>query len=87
MDDKTFVAAYVASEAQRINEELKKMVLSHEPPSEEQKERVIADIETTLTRLQSALSHIQAELGLEEDAGEEEDFDIGDFLDEDKDSE
>lgn len=71
MDDKTFIAAYVASETQRINEELKKMVLSDAPPSEDEKERVISDIETTLSRLQSALSHIHTEIGLEEDVDEE----------------
>ncbi len=82
MDDKTFIAAYVAKETQRINDELKKMVLSDVPPSDAQKETIISDIETTLSRLKSALSHIQTELGLEED-----DLDESEELEEDRNKE
>ncbi len=66
MDDKTFIASYVASEAERINERLKKMVQSDTQPTDEERDAVIKDIETTLARLQSALSQISIE-DLEED--------------------
>lgn len=58
MDDKTFIAEYAANEILRINERLKTMVESKTQPSEEMRESVITDIETTLRRLQSALSNI-----------------------------
>lgn len=58
MDDKTFIAEYAANEILRINERLKTMVESKTQPSEEMRESVISDIETTLRRLQSALSNI-----------------------------
>ncbi len=62
MDDKTFVAAYVAKETQRINETLKDMINSPEAPSEETRQAIVQDIETTLERLKSALSQIHLEL-------------------------
>jgi hypothetical protein len=58
MDDKTFIAEYAANEILRINERLKTMVESKEVPSDEIRDSVISDIETTLRRLQSALSNI-----------------------------
>ncbi len=61
MDDKTFIASYVAGEAERINERLKKMVQSDTQPTDEERDEVIKDIETTLARLQSALSQISIE--------------------------
>jgi|GEM_PF-2985434 len=70
MDDKTFIAEYAAKETVRINERLKEMLTSETPPSDELKESVIADIETTLARLQSALSHIVAHI--DEDENKEE---------------
>lgn len=62
MDDKTFIAAYAAQETLRINERLKQMVQSETPPSEEERDAVIGDIEQTLQRLQSALSMITPEM-------------------------
>ena len=59
MDDKTFVATYVAQETQRINGALKEMIDRNEPASEAEKDAIIADIERTLARLQSAISHIR----------------------------
>ena len=56
MDDKTFIAKFVTDEAVRINERLKKMIISGETPSEAERDSVIGDIETTLARLQNALS-------------------------------
>ena len=62
MDDKTLIAKYAAEETTRINERLKKMVQSQTPPSEEEKNSVISDIEQTLARLERALSHITPEM-------------------------
>ena len=62
MDDKTFIAEYAANEILRINERLKVMVESKETPSEEMRDSVISDIETTLRRLQSALSNITEDI-------------------------
>lgn len=59
MDDQTFVASYVAQETQRINERLKAMVARGETPSEADREAVVADIETTLERLKSAVTFLQ----------------------------
>ena len=58
MDDKTFIASYVAQETVRINERLKKMVTSDVAPSEEERSDIMKDMEVTLARLQSALSQI-----------------------------
>lgn len=59
MDDKTLIAEYAANEIVRINARLKEMISSEIPPSEEFRKDVIEDIETTLNRLQRALSHIK----------------------------
>lgn len=59
IDDKTLIAEYAANEMLRINARLKEMINSENPPSEEFRKDVIEDIETTLNRLQRALSHIQ----------------------------
>lgn len=67
MDDKTLIASYVADEAQRINEKLKKMVSAGETPSDEERDAVIQDIETTLARLESALSNLAVHAEDEED--------------------
>ena len=59
IDDKTLIAQYAAEEMVRINARLKEMITSEIPPSEEVRQNVISDIETTLSRLQRALSHIE----------------------------
>ena len=59
MDDKTLIAEYAANEILRINSRLKEMMTSETPPSDDFRKNVIEDIETTLNRLQRALSHIQ----------------------------
>ena len=69
MDDKTFIAEYAANETLRINQRLKKLIESKEPPSDELRESVISDIEATLARLQKALSHIMD--NVENNNGEE----------------
>ncbi len=61
MDDKTFLASYVAKEAQRINERLKALVEGATPPSDAERDAVTQDIEATLQRLQSALSQIESD--------------------------
>ncbi len=70
MDDKTFIASYVAGEAERINQRLKKMVQSDTQPTDAERDEVIKDIETTLARLQSALAQISME-----DLEEEKEYD------------
>lgn len=62
MYDKTFIAKYAADETTRINERLKRMIQSASPPSQEERDAVVADIEQTLARLQSALSQITPEM-------------------------
>ena len=62
MDDKTLIAKFAADETTRINERLKKMIQSDTPPSDEERESVIGDIEKTLARLQAALSQITPEM-------------------------
>lgn len=69
MDDKTFIAEYVANETVRINNRLKEMLASETPPTDETRDSVISDIETTLARLQNALSFISENL---EDENKEE---------------
>ena len=67
IDDKVLIAEYAANEMVRINQRLKEMITSEEPPSEEVRQSVISDIETTLSRLQRALSHIEIENDNEEE--------------------
>lgn len=67
IDDKVLIAEYAANEMVRINQRLKEMITSEAPPSEEFRKDVINDIETTLSRLQRALSHIQIENDNEEE--------------------
>lgn len=67
MDDKTFIAAFAAKEATRINERLKKMIASPDAPSEEEKASITADIQLTLDRMKKALAQITPEM-LEEDS-------------------
>lgn len=61
MDDKTFIAKYVADESTRIKEQFKKMMLSEIPPTEEEKAVMMEDIKSTLTRLQAALAQVTSE--------------------------
>lgn len=71
MDDKTFIAKYVADESTRVKDRLKAMVESSEAPSEAERDAVMQDIGETLKRLQSALSQITPEMleGLDGDEG------------------
>jgi len=66
MDDKTFIASYVAEESTRVKDRLKAMVESKTPPTEEEKAAVMQDMQETLERLQRALSSITPEM-LEQD--------------------
>lgn len=70
MNDKSLIASYVAGEVERINEKLKKMVQSETPPTDAERDEVIQDIETTLNRLQNALSNLKPG-----ESDEEEDHD------------
>ncbi|MDX1974311.1 MAG: hypothetical protein SFT92_01405 [Rickettsiales bacterium] len=60
MDDRDFITSFAASEMQRINEQLKTLLAS-EVPNEDEKNALIADIEKTLARLTSAISHLTAQ--------------------------
>lgn len=71
MDDKTFIAKYVADESTRVKDRLKAMVENPTPPTEEEKAAVMQDMEKTLKRLQTALASITPEM-LAELEGEEE---------------
>lgn len=55
------IAAYVADEMQRINERLRGMIEGAEPPPQELRDDIMQDIETTMKRLQAALSQIPPE--------------------------
>jgi len=66
MDDKTFMAKYVAEETQRINERLKKLVTSNTPPSEEERQAVMEDVGNALSRLKRTLEQIEAEVAKEQ---------------------
>lgn len=61
MDDKTFLAAYVAKEVQRINERIKKLVTGETPPLEAEKDALVKDVEATLTAMQQLLAQIPVE--------------------------
>ncbi len=61
MTDKTIIASFAANEILRINERLKNMIESKEPPPEEFRKSVIEDIENTLSRLERALSQINTD--------------------------
>lgn len=60
MDDKTFMAAYVADETVRLKDRLKEMVARGEEPSEEEKEALMNEMQASLSRLQQTLLQIQA---------------------------
>ena len=58
MDNTEFVAHFVSNETQRINEQLKQMLNREARPSQAEQDAILADIERTLSRLQSAVLHI-----------------------------
>lgn len=65
MDDRTFIASYAAREAERINQRLKQALARATPPTTEEKDALIKDIEETLSRLQRAFTQLGAESGEE----------------------
>ena len=65
MDDKTFTAAFVAEELERLNKRVRHTVMSGEPPSEEAKESLTSDIQETLARLEKTLLEVQRLVGEE----------------------
>jgi uncharacterized protein YukE len=67
MDDKTFMAKYVADESTRIKDRLKKMVESSTPPTEEEKQSIMVDMTETLDRLKKSLMQIEAMMEKEDD--------------------
>ncbi len=62
MDNKTFVAKYVADESNRINQSLKDMLTKNSPPSEEEKDALFSDMEATLKKLTGALEYLTANI-------------------------
>ena len=58
MDDAELVTSFLARETQRINQTLKDMYSRPQPPTEEEKNAILSDIEKTLARLQSAVLHL-----------------------------
>ena len=65
MDDTAFVTSFVTQETKRINETLKEMYANGQTPSEEEKNAILADIENTLARLQSAVLHLGNKIAVE----------------------
>ncbi len=59
MDDKTFMAAYVADETTRLKDRMKEMVERGEMPSEEEKEALMKDMTESLDRLMRTLGQLQ----------------------------
>ena len=58
MDNKTFVASYVAQESERINQALKNVLGKEAPPTEAEKDALFSDMEATLAKLTSALEFL-----------------------------
>lgn len=71
MDNKTFVAKFVADESTRLNESLKDMLAKNEAPSEAEKEALFSDMEMTLKKLTSALEYLTANIDSLDDEEEE----------------
>ena len=70
MDDKTFMASYVANETTRVKDKLKAMVERGQPPSEEEKAELMQDMHASFGRLQQMILQLQQMVDAEE-AGEE----------------
>lgn len=66
MEDKTFFAKYIAEESQRLNESLQEMIARGVPPTDEEKEALIKDMETGLSRLTQMITEIQQIVEAEE---------------------
>lgn len=60
MDDKTFTAAFVAQELERLNQRVKSTVMSGAMPSDSEKESLTMDIQETLARLEKALIQVHS---------------------------
>ena len=58
MDNKTLVASYVAKESERLNQSVKDIMSNGLPPTSEQKDALLLDMETTLAKLTSALEYL-----------------------------
>ena len=59
MDDKTFTAAFVAQELERLNQRVRSTVMGEHMPSDSEKESLTMDIQDTLARLEKALIQVQ----------------------------
>ena len=72
MDNKTFVAKFVADESERMNQSLKEMLAKGAPPSDEEKDALFSDMEVTLKKLTGALEFLTANVNHLNDDEEEE---------------
>ncbi len=71
MDNKTFVAKFVADESERLNQNLKEVLAKGAPPSDAEKDALFSDMEATLAKLTSALEYLAANLDTLADEEEE----------------
>ena len=71
MDNKTFVAKFVADESERMNQSLKDMLARGAPPSDAEKDALFSDMEATLKKLTGALEFLTANIDTMTDEEEE----------------
>jgi hypothetical protein len=71
MDDKTFTAAFVAQELERLNQRVKSTVMAGAMPSDAEKDSLTMDIQETLARLEKALIQVQVMVDEESAAAED----------------
>jgi hypothetical protein len=71
MDNKTFVAKFVADESTRLNENLKDMLAKGTPPTDAEKDALFSDMEATLKKLTQALEYLTANIDNLNDEEEE----------------
>lgn len=71
MDNKTFIAKFVADESDKMNQSLKDMLARPEAPTDAEKDALFSDMETTLKKLTSALEFLSANIDTMLDEEEE----------------
>jgi len=67
MTEKTLITSYVSAEAERLNKALKEMVDSGHVPTEAEKDALLADMESTLAKLTTALERLTQNMNEEEE--------------------
>ncbi|MDX2074334.1 MAG: hypothetical protein SFX19_08245 [Alphaproteobacteria bacterium] len=76
MDNKTFVAKFVAEESERLNQGLKGMLAKGEAPSDAEKDALFSDMEATLKKLTGALEFLTANMDTLTDEEEEDEVPV-----------